>query len=127
MGTTYLLIKYLHISCAVLTLVGFMLRGYWMFVASPLLRTRVVRILPHAIDSVLLGSAIALVLISHQYPFVVNWVTAKVVLLVMYIGMGTIALKRGKTRRVRSFCFLLALLTISAIFAVAVTKGAGII
>lgn len=122
MGTAYSLLRILHISCAVLTLLGFILRGYWMWVGSPLLRARIVRVLPHIVDTVLLGSAIALVMISRQYPFVVDWVTLKVFLLLVYIVLGTFALKRGKTMAVRRACFGLALLTIASIFAVALTK-----
>ena len=53
--------------------------------------------MPHVVDTVLLASAIALAVMTHQYPLANRWVTAKVAGLLVYIGLGTIALKRGKT------------------------------
>ena len=119
---SYLFIKTVHISCAIITFLGFSLRGYWMLVASKHLQHKLVRILPHLVDTLLLLSAIALVVMSRQYPFSVDWVTMKVVLLIVYIVLGTFALKRGKTRRLQALCFSLALLTIAAIFSVALLK-----
>ena len=61
----------------------------------------VLRYLPHAVDTVLLTTALMLTTVIHQYPFSTGWLTAKVVLLVAYIVLGSIALKRGRTRRIR--------------------------
>jgi uncharacterized membrane protein SirB2 len=61
------------------------------------------------IDSVLLTAALMLVSILHQYPFVNGWLTAKVSLLVVYIVLGTFALKRGATPAIRTACFIAAL------------------
>ena len=119
---SYLFIKTVHISCAVITFLGFSLRGYWMLVASKHLQHKLIRSLPHLIDTLLLLSAIALVVMSRQYPFRVDWVTMKVLLLIIYIVLGTFALKRGKTRRIRGLCFALALLSIAAIFSIAILK-----
>jgi uncharacterized membrane protein SirB2 len=70
----------------------------------------------------LLLSAIVLVVMSGQYPFVVAWVTIKIVLLVMYIVLGTLALKRGKTKQQRIAFLIASLLTVAAIFVVAALK-----
>ncbi len=118
----YDLIKVLHVSCAVLTLCGFILRGYWMLVESDWLQQKVTRVLPHIVDTVLLVSAIVLVVMSRQYPFVVDWVTLKIGLLLLYIVLGTVALKRGKTKQIRIVCLIAALLTIAVIFIVANLK-----
>ena len=119
---SYALIKMVHMACAVLSAAGFSLRGVWMLQESALLQTKAARILPHIVDTVLLLSAIGLVVMSRQYPFVVGWVTLKLVLLVVYIVLGTFAIKRGKTRQVRIACFVGALATVLAIFAVAGIK-----
>ncbi|MDA0689709.1 MAG: SirB2 family protein, partial [Proteobacteria bacterium] len=66
--------------------------------------------------------AIALVVMSRQYPIVVGWVTIKIVLLVMYIVLGTLALKRGKTKQQRIAFLVASLITVAAIFAVAAIK-----
>ena len=59
----YETVKLIHISTVVLTILGFMLRGYWMLTGSPNLRLRVTRIAPHVIDTVLLASGIALIVV----------------------------------------------------------------
>lgn len=122
----YLAVKYLHMTCAVLSGSFFLLRGFWMLLDSPLLQRRWVKTLPHGVDTLLLGSALVLVVWSGQYPFVQSWLTAKVLALVVYIVLGTIALKRGKTRGVRAFALLAALAVFAYILAVALTKQAAI-
>jgi len=121
---SYLLIKYCHITFAVLSASGFMVRAYWMLFDSARLQTRAVRVLPHINDTLLLASAIVLVFMSRQYPLVVGWVTLKIGLLLLYIGFGTMALKRGKTRQSRIGFLIAALTVLGAIFGVAVFKPA---
>ena len=82
---SYLIIKHLHVTFAVLSLCGFLLRGFWMMQESALLQARVTRILPHINDSLLLLTAVVLVVMSRQYPLVVGWVTIKIGLLLLYI------------------------------------------
>lgn len=118
----YPLLKFFHISCAIVSFFGFSLRGYWMLQDSPKLQARWVKLLPHAVDTLLLITAIALVVISRQYPLSTDWITLKLGLLLLYIGFGSMALKRGRTRRSRLVFLALALFTISAIFTVAVVK-----
>jgi uncharacterized membrane protein SirB2 len=109
-------------TAAVLSLLGFLMRGYWMLSDNKLLGAKPVKILPHIIDTILLVAAIYLVVVSGLYPFVVNWVTAKVLLLVVYIVAGTIALKRGKTKKARVIALLVAVASVLAIFAIAALK-----
>lgn len=90
----YLQLKYLHVSCVVLSGIGFVLRGLWMIAESPMLSRRWVRVAPHVVDTLLLGSAITMVVISSQFPFAKGWLTAKLIGLVVYILCGTMALKR---------------------------------
>ncbi len=118
----YLAVKYLHMTCAILSGSFFLLRGVWMLADSSLLQRRWVKTLPHGIDTLLLGSALVLVFWSGQYPFVQPWLTAKVLALVAYIVLGTVALKRGKTKGVRAFALLAALTVFAYILAVALTR-----
>lgn len=124
MAATYTLLLYLHVACVVLTGTGFALRGVWMMQASPALARRSVRVLPHVVDTVLLASAIALVVLTGQYPLEQGWLTAKVFGLIAYIVLGTIALKPGRRRAVRIAAFCGALLVFGYIVAVAITKSA---
>lgn len=119
---SYALIKYVHMGCALVSLVGFVVRGYWMLSASTALQHPLTRRLPHVVDTLLLCSAIALVVMSRQYPWVTGWVGLKIGLLPVYIGFGAFALKRGRTLRVRTRCLLCAIITIGLIFRVALTK-----
>ncbi|MFZ2296235.1 MAG: SirB2 family protein [Polaromonas sp.] len=120
----YLAIKHLHVTCAVLSGSFFLLRGIWMLGDSPMLQRRWVKVVPHVVDTLLLASALVLVFWSGQYPFVQTWLTAKVLALIAYIVLGTIALKRGKTKGVRTFAFFAALATFAYIVAVALTRQA---
>jgi len=119
----YLFVKHLHMSCAALSISLFMLRGFWMLAGSPMLQRRWVKTVPHLIDSALLASALVLAAWSAQYPFASPWLTAKIVALIAYIVLGSIALKRGRTEAIRSASFVAALIVFGYIVSVAVTKN----
>ncbi len=120
---SYLALKHLHLSCVVLSGLGFLWRGGLMWRASPQLHTPLARRLPHVIDSVLLGSALALAFMSGQYPFAVDWLSAKFLALLLYIVLGSLALKRGPTMAVRRASFGLALATYGYIVGVALSRS----
>lgn len=117
----YFFLKHLHMGFAGLSGGFFLLRGVWMLADSPLLHKRWVRTLPHVVDTILLSSAVALAVWSSQYPFVQGWLTAKVLALLAYIVLGTIALKRGRTRTIRVSAWIAAQLVFFYIVAVAIT------
>ena len=119
----YSALKHAHMLFAVTSGVLFLLRGIWMMMDSAQLQKRWVRVLPHINDTLLLGCAIALTVILHQYPFVDHWLTAKVVALVLYVLVGTIAIKRGKTKQVRVLAFVVALLLYGYIIGVAINHN----
>ncbi|MFI4940882.1 MAG: SirB2 family protein [Burkholderiales bacterium] len=118
----YIVVRNCHIACAIMSGGFFLVRGMWMLRESPILRLRWVKTLPHIIDSVLLGCALALVIASGQYPLAQNWLTAKVIALAIYIALGTVALKSGQTKSVRAGAFIAALLVFFYIGLVAITK-----
>ncbi len=115
----YLLLRHAHIGCAILTIALFVLRGGMMLAESPWQRNVVLRYLPHFVDTVLLTTALMLTTAIHQYPFSTGWVTMKVVLLVAYIVLGSIALKRGRTKSIRVAALVAALATIGFLVTVA--------
>ncbi len=121
---SYLAVKHLHVTCAALSILLFFVRGMWMFADSGMLQKRWVRVVPHVIDTVLLVSALILVFWSAQYPFVQSWLTAKLIGLVVYIALGMVALKRGRTKVVRGAAFLGALAVFAYIVKVALTRQA---
>jgi len=119
----YLWLKTTHVSCVALSYALFVVRGVWMMRGSPLLNARWVKIVPHLIDTVLLASAITMAVMIRQYPFVAPWITAKVLALVAYIVLGMVALKRGRTQRVRIAAWIAAQLVFLYIVAVALTRS----
>lgn len=119
---TYLWLKHLHISCVVLSGSLFALRGWWMLQAPHRLQQRWVRVLPHGIDTLLLASAVSLAVWSGQYPLAQDWLTAKVLALLVYIALGSVALKYGSTRTVRAWAWVAALLVFAYIVATALRK-----
>lgn len=120
---SYLALKHLHVTCVVLSGLGFCLRGAWMLVESPLRQHRLTRILPHLVDTLLLGSALSMAWMSGQYPFVNGWLTAKLFGLLAYILLGMMALKRGRTLTIRLRYFCLALLAYAYIVGVALSRN----
>jgi len=93
-----------------------------MLADSRFLSAKLLRILPHGVDTVLLASAIWLAWGLGQGPLGHGWILAKIVGLIAYIALGTIALRRGRTKRVRTAAFVAALATAGYIVSVAVTR-----
>lgn len=118
----YLALKQLHIGCVVISGLGFLLRGVWMLGDSPRLAARWVRVGPHVIDTLLLASAVALAVLSGQYPFAVGWLTAKLVGLLAYIVLGAVALRYGRSRTVRTVAFGMAIAAFAYIVSVALSR-----
>ena len=141
------LLKQLHLATIAITLALFILRGVWMMTHSPRLQARWARIVPHVNDAILLSSGISLAVLIEQYPLVHGWLTAKFFALILYIILGTLALKdsfqyplegysdplraktrvesyalkRGKTRGQRIAAWAAALLVFGYMVAVAIT------
>lgn len=109
MAIYYLQIKWVHIWAVILSGGLFALRGVLMLARSRWTNHPALRYLSYAIDTTLLTAALMLVTILHQYPFVQAWLTVKVVLLVVYIVLGTLALKRGRTRAMQVGAYFAAL------------------
>ncbi len=119
MTELYLPLRAVHITCAILTISLFAFRGLLMLAESPLQRNPVLRWTPVAVDTVLLTSALMLTTIIHQYPFATAWLTTKIVLLVTYIALGSIALRHGRTRKARIAAFIGALAAVGFLVTVA--------
>jgi uncharacterized membrane protein SirB2 len=115
-------LKLLHIGCAVLSGAGFLLRGVWMLRGDARLQTRWARTLPHVIDTLLLLTALAMLASLGVWPWQLDWLLAKLLALLLYIGLGMAALRRGRTLRVRRWAFVLALITFGYIVVTAVSK-----
>jgi len=116
------IIKNLHVIFALLSIIGFIYRGFLKLNNSDKLRAKWLKISPHIIDTLLLVSAIYLVVAGQQYPEIFNWVTAKICALILYIIFGLYTLRFSKTRNGVLIGFLLAVMTFAYLVSVAVTK-----
>ena len=116
-------LKLIHVSCAFVSITGFALRGYWMVVDNPLLQHRIVKVLPHVNDTLLLGSALTLLMVLQLSPLTQPWLSAKIIALLLYIGLGMVALRFGQSKKIKVSAFLLALLTAGYMVSVAYTKS----
>jgi uncharacterized membrane protein SirB2 len=118
----YTAIKHIHLSLIVISVLLFILRFVWTINQSQMVEKMWVKIVPHVVDTVLLLSALTLCVLISQYPLVDAWLTEKMLGLVMYIFMGTIALKTGKTGFMRSVGFVGALSWLAFMAVIAITK-----
>jgi len=120
----YAAFKHIHLLTVALSLGLFALRSVWMLLDSDQLKKRWVKILPHVVDTLLLISAIGLMFQIQQYPITHGWLTAKVLGLIAYIVLGTLALKRGKTKGIRLIALIAAFGVIAYIIGVAIRHNA---
>jgi uncharacterized membrane protein SirB2 len=122
-ATQYLLVKSLHVSCVVLSISLFVLRGVLQLMSRPWRQWRLLRLAPHIVDTVLLSAAVWLAWRIAQYPLVHSWLTAKVLGLLLYIVMGHYALGKNTTQAQRLPYFIAALLSVAYIVGVALTHS----
>lgn len=118
----YMALKHSHMLFVDISGLFFLVRGCWMLMDSSMLQKVWVKVLPHVNDTLLLLCGIGLAVVTHQYPIEQNWLTVKVLLLVAYIVLGTIALKKGKTRQIRVIAFFAALACFLFMVSVARTR-----
>jgi len=119
----YSFLKTIHVTCVAVTFALFVSRGVLSFRNPARPYTRLLRIAPHVVDTVLLASAVAMSVLSRQYPFAEDWLTAKLAALIVYIGAGMIALSARHAVRVRVTAWLFALAVFGYIVSVALTRN----
>jgi uncharacterized membrane protein SirB2 len=88
----------------------FLLRGLLVAAGSRWGNAAPVRYLSYSVDTVLLTAALMLLTILPGAMFANGWLALKIVLLVVYVVLGSFALKRGRTPAVRNACYIAALL-----------------
>jgi uncharacterized membrane protein SirB2 len=119
----YLTLKLVHMSCAMLTIAGFLVRGYWMMTDSALLQNRATKIAPHIIDTLFLLSGVAIIYVLNIQVMSQPWLLAKFAGLIVYIALGVIALRPGRSAQIRAIAFVAAVSVFAYIVGVAVTKS----
>lgn len=119
----YLLVKQLHMGLALISISGFVLRWYWRMHQSPLAFTQATRIIPHAVDTLLLASAVTMIVLAEQVPVGTGWLGAKIGGLVLYILLGVIAMHSAPVKSRTLPAFIAAVLVFCWIVSVAVSKS----
>ncbi|WP_084404009.1 SirB2 family protein [Marinobacterium litorale] len=119
----YTTLKHIHLLTVAVTILLFLFRAALMLWWPNQLRKRWIRVVPHINDTVLLASAIGLMLTIGQYPLVNHWLTAKLMALLAYILLGSLALHRGRSRRIRLLSLVGALVSLGYLLAVARTHS----
>ena len=110
----YSALKHSHVGFVYLSLLLFVLR-FALFRMSPALRSnKLLKVLPHVIVTLLLVFGIMLCIEISQYPVTDHWLTAKVVGLLAYIGLGIVAIKRNSLP-----AFIMSLVIFAYIFGAA--------
>ncbi len=105
----YFLIKTIHVGAATVSFLLFCVRLYWSIHDMSMLQRGWVKVIPHVVDTVLLLAGISLMLMLRAWPQQQAWLAVKLVGVLVYIGLGTVAIKRGHSARVRRLAGLLAI------------------
>ena len=119
----YVVVKLVHQTAVTLSISGFFIRGAASLSGAQWVNSRAAKTLPHLVDSVLLLSALALAWMLRLTPGNAPWLLAKIVGLVVYVGLGVVALRPGRPLKVRAAAWGAALATVWWIVSVAVTKS----
>jgi len=119
----FLLAKIVHIASILTSICLFLLRAVWMIESSTRLQQRWVRIVPHLVDTVLFVSGVSLILLTGSYPLP-GWLIAKLTGLVVYIVLGSLALRRAPSQDLRIISLVGALMAVCYVVMVALTRSA---
>ena len=115
----YLQIKLVHIAAVLASGGLFALRGALVLAGVRWAMAAPLRYLSYTIDTVLLTAALMLLTALKLNPFVVPWLSVKLALLVLYVVLGSLALKRARSRRARALYYAAALATFAFMYFVA--------
>ena len=118
----YTLFKSAHVTCAFASYLLFVTRGVWIFRNPDRSKPVWVGVLPHFVDSLLLASAIGLVVVTRQYPGDWLWLDVKIACLLLYIGLGMAAFRFCRSQRSKITAWILAAVATS-IFVAFVLSG----
>jgi len=119
----YTTLKLIHQGAVTLSLLGFFTRGAASLVNARWVQSRAAKTLPHLVDTILLASALTMAWMLRLTPGNAPWLGAKVVGLLVYIGLGVVALRPGNSKAVRATAWIGALLTAGWIVSVAISKN----
>ena len=112
-------IKHAHIGLALASGALFALRGAGALAGMRWPRRAAVRWTSYGIDTALLTAALMLLTVLPRGLYANGWLTAKLILLVVYVVVGVYALRRARTRLGQAVCYAVALATFGMIYSIA--------
>jgi uncharacterized membrane protein SirB2 len=112
-------IKLVHVAAVLASGGLFALRGAAVQLGGAWAMAAPLRYLSYTIDTVLLTAALMLATILKLQPLQHPWLLAKIGLLVVYVVLGTLALKRARSRKMRFAAWSAALLVYAMIITIA--------
>lgn len=115
----YLQIKQTHIALALTSGGLFTLRGLAVLCGGRWAMAAPVRYVSYSIDTALLTAALMLLVILKLNPFLTPWLGVKLTLLVAYIVLGSLALKRARHGRTRILAYLSAMVCFGFMYSIA--------
>ena len=119
----YVTVKTLHQTTVVLSLAGFFARGLGGLAGAGWVQSRAAKSVPHVVDTLLLLSALGLAWMLRLNPLTTPWLAAKIIALLVYIGLGLVALNPRRALKLRAAAWLAALASFGYIVSVALTKS----
>lgn len=112
-------IKSVHIAMAIASGALFALRGAFALAGQRWPHALPARIASWTIDTTLLTAALMLFTLLPKELFANGWLATKIVLLVVYIGLGAVALRRARSRRAQAAAYVGALAVFASIYSIA--------
>ena len=119
----YLIIKNIHMAFATLTIIGFLLRGYWRISGSSFYKSRAMKVLPHTVDALFLATGVWLIVMLNLNPMQHPWLLAKFVALFAYVGLGMIAFRFGRSQEIMLSAFVGAVASFTFVVGAAMAKS----
>ncbi|USH01777.1 SirB2 family protein [Grimontia kaedaensis] len=120
----YVALKHTHLMFIALSVILFIIRFAWRMMDSKMLEKKWVKVVPHVIDTILLGTGVALIFVTGFYPFTPQgmWMTEKLTCVLAYIALAFVAMKYSQGTMFRLFAFFGALGWVFAAANLAITK-----
>ena len=120
----YPMMKHSHLLFVVLTVFLFNLRFLLRWVWPEKNLPKLLKIMPHLNDTLLLGTGLWLMYITKFMPFVnADWLGVKLLLLVFYIGLGTITMKSAPRSGKNIIAYSASMLCVAAMVYLALYKS----
>jgi len=119
----YTALKHLHLTLALISILGFLFRAQLSLRAHPMLQKKWLKITPHIVDTLLLLAGLSLAFHLGVNPAEQHWLAAKLIALVAYIILGAQVIKARGSRGRQVVCLVLAVASFMYMAMVAVTKS----